>query len=46
MLFNIGRSMPAALVQGSFRFHCGNRRSVEARLISVDDLGFSDETDR
>jgi hypothetical protein len=31
------RSMAAA--QGSFRFHCGNRRAVEAGLISVDDAG-------
>src|ERR1700737_4641186 len=31
------RSMPAAPVQVSFRFHCGNRRAVEAGLIGVDD---------
>ena len=29
--------MAAAAVQGSFRFHCGNRRAVEASLIGVDD---------
>ena len=35
----LDRSMPAAAAQSSFRFHCGNRRSVEARLISVDNPG-------
>src|SRR3974377_872337 len=35
----LDRSMPAAAAQGSFRFHCGNRRAVEAGLISVDDAG-------
>jgi hypothetical protein len=35
----LDRSMPAALVQGSFRFHCDNRRAVEAGLIGVDDAG-------
>jgi len=33
------RSMAAAAAQGSFGFHCGNRRAVEAGLISVDDAG-------
>ncbi len=31
--------MAAAAVQGSFRFHCCNRRAVEAGLIGVDDPG-------
>jgi hypothetical protein len=31
--------MAAAPAQGSFRFHCDNRRAVEAGLISVDDPG-------
>jgi ubiquinone/menaquinone biosynthesis C-methylase UbiE len=31
--------MSAAAAQGSFLFHCGNRRAVEAGLISVDDAG-------
>jgi hypothetical protein len=35
----LDRSMSAAPVQSSFLFHCGNRRSVEAGLISVDDAG-------
>src|SRR5271155_1408537 len=35
----LDRSMPAAAAQGSFRFHSGNRRAVEAGLISVDDTG-------
>src|SRR5271156_6545169 len=33
------RSMSAAAAQGSFLFHCCNRRIVEASLISVDDAG-------
>jgi hypothetical protein len=33
----LDRSMAAAPAQGSFRFHCDNRRAVEAGLISVDD---------
>ena len=35
----LDRSMPAAVAQGSFRFHRGNRRAVEAGLIGVDDTG-------
>src|SRR5271168_3207380 len=35
----LDRSMPAAAAQGSFRFHSGNRRAVQAGLISVDDAG-------
>src|SRR5271170_5685534 len=35
----LDRSMPAVAAQGSFRFHCGNRRAVQAGLISVDDAG-------
>ena len=35
----LDRSMAAAAAQGSFRLHCGNRRAVEAGLISVDDAG-------
>jgi len=35
----LDRSMPAAPVQGSFLFQCGNRRAVEAGLIGVDDAG-------
>jgi hypothetical protein len=35
----LDRSMSAAPAQGSFRFHCCNRRVVEARLIGVDDAG-------
>jgi hypothetical protein len=35
----LDRSMAAAAAQGSLRFHCGNRRAVEAGLISVDDAG-------
>ncbi len=31
--------MPAAAAQGSFPFDCGNRRAVQAGLISVDDAG-------
>jgi len=31
------RSMSAAAAQGSFRFHCCNRRIVEASLIGVHD---------
>jgi hypothetical protein len=31
--------MPAAPVQGSFRFHSSDRRAVEAGLISVDNAG-------
>src|ERR1019366_6364354 len=30
-------SMSAAAAQGSFLFHCRNRRAIEAGLISVDD---------
>jgi len=33
------RSMPTAAARGSLRFHYGNRRAVEAGLISVDDAG-------
>ncbi len=33
----LDRSMLAAATQSSFRFICGNRRAVEAGLISVDD---------
>jgi hypothetical protein len=32
-------SMAAAAAQGSFSFHSGNRRAVEADLIGVDDAG-------
>jgi hypothetical protein len=32
-------SVSAASAQDSFRFHCGNRRGIEAGLISVDDAG-------
>jgi len=35
----LDRSMVAAPAQGSFRFHSGNRRAVEAGLIGVDDAG-------
>jgi hypothetical protein len=35
----LNRSMSAAAVQGSFLFHCCNRRAVEAGLIGVDDAG-------
>jgi hypothetical protein len=35
----LNRSMPAALVQGFFRFHSSDRRAVEAGLISVDNAG-------
>jgi hypothetical protein len=35
----LDRSMAAASAQSSLRFHCGNRRAVEAGLISVDDPG-------
>jgi hypothetical protein len=31
--------MAAAAAQGSFRFHSGNRRPVEADLIGIDDAG-------
>jgi len=30
------RSMVAAAAQGPFRFQCGNRRAIEAGLISVE----------
>ena len=33
------RSMATAAAQGSFLFHCGNRRAVETGLIGVDDAG-------
>src|SRR5215471_18999705 len=33
----LNRSMAAAVAQGSFRFHSGNRRAVEASLIGIDD---------
>ncbi len=36
---NPTQSMSAAAAQGSFLFHRGNRRAVEAGLISVDDAG-------
>src|SRR5215471_12878764 len=32
-------SMAAAAAQGSFHFHSGNRRAVEAGLIGIDDAG-------
>jgi hypothetical protein len=32
-------SMAAAAAQGSFSFHSGNRRAVEADLIGIDDAG-------
>src|ERR1035437_2352892 len=35
----LDRSMSAAAAQGSFLFHCCNRRAVEAGLISIDDAG-------
>ena len=35
----LDRSMSAAAAQGSFLFHCCNRRAVEAGLISIDDPG-------
>src|SRR5580704_1771747 len=35
----LDRSMAAAAAQSSFRFHCGNRRAVEAGLIGIDDPG-------
>src|SRR5664279_4343217 len=35
----LDRSMSAAAAQGSFLFHCRNRRAVEAGLISIDDAG-------
>jgi hypothetical protein len=35
----LDRSMSAAAAQGSFLFHSGNRRAVEAGLIGVDDAG-------
>src|SRR5689334_2454365 len=31
------RSMAAAVAQGSFHFHSGNRRALEAGLIGIDD---------
>src|ERR1019366_6183198 len=35
----LDRSMSAAAAQGSFLFHCCNRRAVEAGLIGIDDAG-------
>src|ERR1019366_1898255 len=35
----LDRSMSAAAAQGSFLFHRGNRRAIEASLVSVDDAG-------
>ena len=35
----LDRPMSAAAAQGSFLFHCWNRRAVEACLIGVDDAG-------
>src|SRR5215472_12154362 len=35
----LNRSMAAAAAQGSFHFHSGNRRAIEAGLIGVDDAG-------
>src|ERR1035437_10005465 len=35
----LDRSMSAPAAQGSFLFHCCNRRAVEAGLISIDDAG-------
>ena len=35
----LDRSMSAAAAQGSFRFRAGDRRAVEAGLISVDNAG-------
>ena len=35
----LDRPMSAAAAQGSFLFHRGNRRAIEAGLIRVDDAG-------
>ena len=35
----LDRPMSAAAAQGSFLFHCWNRRAVEACLIGIDDAG-------
>ena len=35
----LNRSMATAVAQGSFHFHSGNRRAVEAGLSGVDDAG-------
>jgi hypothetical protein len=37
----LDRPMSAAAAQGSLLFHRGNRRAIEAGLISVDDAGLS-----